>query len=511
MARNDIHPGVRPQTRRAFLGACGVGLGALTARSARAEGKRGMNKNVLLIYVDDLRPELNCYGESKIISPNLDKLAGRSLVFDKAYCQVPICMPSRVSTLGGMYPRSGNEIVLSRLLPEGLPSLPGHFNACGYDTISVGKVYHFDNDDEASWTKRYTDTFGERELVCDGYCSGYQLPENRKGLRFAAEGRNRSPLTECVDAPDRAYPDGLIADTAIAELEKRRDDDTPFFLGAGFYRPHLPWAVPKKYWDLYQREEVDIAANPFLPKNAISRNDWGDLRHYGDAEVNAAKSDNPDYAAENFPTLPEGKQREFVHGYWASVSFVDAQIGRVLDRLEALGMADDTVVVLCGDNGWHLGEHRLWSKCSNYEEAARVPLMVAVPGVTTGVKTEALGELVDIYPTLCELTGLPIPEHTEGASMVPLLKDPAHPWKRAVFTVWGGATSIRTRRYRLTAYREARPEGTLYQLPVDARHELYDYQEDPAGNVNVAGEPASKELLEELLAELQTARQAYRG
>ena len=401
-------------------------------------------KNVLLIYVDDLRPELNCYGESKIISPNIDKLAEHSLVFNKAYCQSPICMPSRVSTLSGMYTRK-REGILRQLLPQGLPSLPGHFKANGYDTISVGKIYHYNYDDKPSWTKRYTDTFYEENLVCSGYCSGYQLEENRKGLTFSKLKRNSSSLTECVDAPDSAYPDGLVADTAIAELKKYSKSGQPMFLATGFYRPHLPWAAPKKYWDLYRREDIDIAANPFFPKNAITRNHWSDLKHYGDKEVNAANPACGSYDADSFPVLSEEKQRELIHGYWACVSFVDAQIGRVLESLEQLGMADNTVVVLCSDHGWQLGEHKLWSKASNYEEALRVSLMIAPPGMTKGRKTEALSELVDIYPTLCELSGLSIPEHVEGISIVPLLKDASRPWKKAAFNVWGGAKSMRTR------------------------------------------------------------------
>ena len=497
-------------TRREFIETCSVGLLALSVRGVYANDRtESQKRNVLLIYLDDLRPELKYYGESKIISPNMDKLAARSLVFNKAYCQVPICMPSRVSTLSGMYSRSSGQGHLRNLLGKGLPSLPGHFKANGYDTISVGKVYHFNNDDEPSWIRRYTDTFYEQKLVCDGYCSGYQTEENKKGLTYSRTGRNSSSITECVDAPDSSYPDGLIADTAIAELKKYSKSEQPMFLAAGFYRPHLPWAAPKKYWDLYRREEIDIAANPFFPTNAITRNNWGDLRHYGDKEVNAANI-NGSCDADSFPVLSEEKQQELVHGYWACVSFVDAQIGRVLDSLEKLGMADNTVVVLCSDHGWQLGEHKLWSKCSNYEEALRVPLMVAAPPITKGKKTEALSELVDIYPTLCELTDLPIPEHVEGTSMVPLLKEPSREWKSAAFSIWGGARSMRTDRYRLTVYNKALPKGNMHQLPSQGRYELYDYKTDPAGNVNIAVDPENKELLDTLTAQMNAGFKAAR-
>lgn len=488
-----------------------MGLAALSTGSVFAKDNAdSQKKNVLLIYVDDLRPELKCYGESKIISPNIDKLAARSLVFNKAYCQVPVCMPSRASTLTGKYPQAISQNRVRSLLSKGQPSLPGHFKANGYDTISVGKVYHFNNDDQPSWTKRYTDTFYEQKLVCDGYCSGYQLEENKKGLTYSKTGRNSSSITECVDAPDSAYPDGLIANTAIAELKKHSESAKPLFLAAGFYRPHLPWAAPKKYWDLYKREDIDLAENQYFPKNAITRNDWGDLRHYGDKEVNAANSDRGSYDADSFPVLSEEKQRELIHGYRACVSFVDAQIGRVLDGLAKLGMADNTVVVLCGDHGWQLGEHKLWSKCSNYEEAIRVPLMVAAPPITKGNKTEALSELVDIYPTLCELTGLTIPEHVEGISMVPLLTKPSRAWKTAAFNIWGGARSMRTDRYRLIVYSKALPKGNISQLAGQGRYEIYDYKTDPAGNVNIAVDPKNKELLDKLIARMNAGWKAAR-
>ena len=486
-----------------------MALAALSARALYAKDKTGsQKKNVLLIYVDDLRPELKCYGESKIISPNIDKLAARSTVCNKAYCQIPICMPSRVSTLSGMYARSRGQGRLRLLLPKGKPSLPGHFKANGYDTVSIGKVYHFNNDDPKSWTKRYTHTFHEQKLVCDGYCSGYQLEENQKGLTYAKTGRNRSSLTECVDAPDNAYPDGASADKAIAELKKHSKSKKPLFLAAGFYRPHLPWAAPKKYWDLYRREDIDLAENQYFPKGAITRNDWGDLRHYGDKVVNAAASHRGDYNADNFPVLPEKKQRELIHGYWACVSFIDAQIGRILRALDELGMADNTTVVLCGDHGWQLGEHKLWSKCSNYEEAVRVPFMVAAPGITKGDKTDALTELVDIYPTVCELSGLSIPEHVEGTSMLPLLRDPSRKWKKAAFNIWIGSLSMRTDRYRLTRYNKAMGKGSRNQLPSTGRYELYDYQADPAGGENLAVDPKNKELLDRLIAQMNAGWKA---
>jgi iduronate 2-sulfatase len=497
-------------SRRRFLKTVGVGLAALGAGAAFAESRTQPVKNVLLLYVDDLRPEINCYGKSKLITPNLDRLAKRSVVFNRAYCQVPVCGPSRVSTLSGLYPKGSSGWSARGFLSKGLPSLPGYFKSKGYDTISIGKVYHVNNDDPKSWTKRYTHTFGEKKFVCDGWSSGYQLEENLKGRTYAKTGRNSSALTECVDAPDSAYPDGMSADKAVADIKKYAKSGKPLFMAAGFYRPHLPWVAPKKYWDMYKRQEIDLASNQFFPAGAVSRNTWGDLIHYGDKVVNAAGSKRTDWTAEKFPVLPADKQRELIHGYWACVSFIDAQIGRILDALDKNGMKDNTMVVLLSDHGWQLGEHRLWSKCSNYEEAIRVPLIIAAPGITDGKNTDALVELVDIYPTLCEFAGLAAPRHIEGLSMIPLLKDPSRKWKTAAFNVWGGARSMRTERYRLTVYNKPRPKGGAYQLPVSSRHEIYDYKTDPKGNTNIAANPKNKPLLDKLTKMLNAGPKAAR-
>jgi len=283
----------RTLSRRTFLKMGALALATSGARAGLPRARKGMRgKNVLLIYVDDLRPELKCYGRTKIVSPNIDNLAARSLVLNRGYCQIPVCMPSRVSTLSGMYPRTRGQGKLRHLLPKGKPSLPGHFKAHGYDTISLGKVYHFNHDDPESWTKRYTHTFHEKKYVCDGWCSGYQLEENLRGRTYAETGRNQSALTECVDAPDSAYPDGQTADKAIAELKKHAASKKPLFLAAGFYRPHLPWVAPKKYWDLYRREDIDLAANPYFPAGAITRNTWGDLRHYASPSFPRRSSGN---------------------------------------------------------------------------------------------------------------------------------------------------------------------------------------------------------------------------
>lgn len=468
-------------------------------------------KNVLFIAVDDLRPEINCFGKTKLHTPNLDWLSSRSLQFNRAYCQVPVCGPSRISLLTGKRPShpTGNSWGLGSPT-EREPSLPGYFKAHGFQTVSIGKVYHINHDDEASWSRRYTDTFNERAYTVHGYCAGYQLEDNRRKLRNFGKQFSQGkadldlpPICEAADAPDEAYPDGIIAHRAIEVLREFQGKEDRLFLALGFYRPHLPWAVPQKYWDLYNRDDVDLAVNPFLPVDGIGVSNLGDFLHYGEEEIDSTYSDLGSYRESDFPVLSEAKQRECIHGYWASVSFTDAQIGKVLAELERIGQLEETVIVLWGDNGWHLGEHKLWSKTTNFEESTRIPLLLSAPGHPTGATSDALVELVDVYPTLCDLTGLERPPHLEGLSMAPLLDDPQLGWKTGVFStaVRGDASTLRTDRYRLTRYSNVPAEGDLWHLRgagSGRAFELFDHHNDPLENVNIAGRPESSALVEEL-------------
>ncbi len=465
-------------------------------------------KNILFIAVDDLRPEINCFGKTKLHTPNLDKLASRGLQCNRAYCQVPVCGPSRLSLLTGKRPNDDtyNRWALGSPPPEE-PSLPGYFKAHGFETISIGKIYHANDDDEAGWSRRYTDTFKEQAYTVHGYCAGYQLEENRQKLknfgRQFSQGKadlELPAICEAAKAPDDAYPDGIIANRAIEVLREFHAQDVPLFLALGFYRPHLPWAVPQKYWDLYRRDDVDLADNPFFPKDAIGISHLSDFLHYGDEEINRAYSDLGHYKDDDFPVLSEAKQRECIHGYWASVSFIDAQIGKVLAELERLGQLDESVIVLWGDNGWHLGEHKLWSKTTNFEESTRVPLLISAPLITQGATSDALVELVDLYPTLCDLAEFSQPSHLEGLSLLPLLHAPQRAWKTGVFSraSSGHAQTLRTDRYRFTRYTNVPAHGDLWHLPNTGNYELFDHLEDPKENVNIAKRPQNISLIQTL-------------
>lgn len=451
-----------------------IATGALLALATA--GAAEQKPNVLFIAVDDLRPELNCYGKTEVKSPNMDRLATEGVLFQRAYCNLPQCKASRASLLTGFRPESigkagqVNGAVLAKAV-----TLPRLFRKNGYTTVSMGKVYHMHDDDPDGWVRKYADTLGEK----DGWFSGYQLQENRDLVKnYQRSKPNASPITEITDTPDEMTPDGIIARHAIEELRNFKKSGEPFFLATGFYRPHLPLTAPKKYWDMYDRSQIPLPADFRQPDDGIPRWDWDEVRRFGDCPKKGP--------------MPEDKAREIIQGYHASVTFVDAQIGKVLDELHTLGLDKNTIVILFGDNGWNLGDHGRWSKMTSYEASARVAMMIKVPWISTHGETSALTELVDMYPTLCELCRLSPPDYLEGTSMVPLLSDPARPWKTAVFgCLYDANRTIRTDRYRLIEH----PAGQL---------ELYDHVTDPAEDHNLAADPE----LAGTLKELQTAMQA---
>ncbi len=465
--------------RRNFIKLTGaVGATALLGGSASIKNLAGFGgkKNVLFIVVDDLRPQLGCYGHKQMLSPNIDRLASEGVIFSSAYCQVPVCGASRASLLTGARPTKDRFIDYKTWAEKDLPgavSLPKHFKNNGYHTISNGKVYHHLKDDIDGWS--------EEPWQPKGVWRDYLLEENKA---IAAKNRRKAgPAFEVADVEDNAYRDGRIADRSIADLKRLKDMGKPFFLAAGFRKPHLPFNAPKKYWDLYKREEINLADNPFRPKGApdAALHNWGELRQYAGIPRKGP--------------LSEDMARTLIHGYYACVSYTDAQIGRVLAELDRLGLRDDTVVVLWGDHGWQLGEHGLWCKHCNFETSLHSPLIVRAPGVKGGVKTSALTEFVDIYPSLCELSNLPLPGHLAGKSFVPLLKNPNLPWKEAVFSRWKDGDSIKTAQYRYTEwYKE---DGTVY-----ARM-LYDHYVDLAENINISELPENKEVVEKLSKMLQ--------
>ena len=448
----------------------------------------GKRPNVLFFAFDDLKPELNCYGEHQIISPNLDKLATTGMKFTQTYCQQAVCSPSRTSLLTGLRPDSTQVYNLTTHFRENVPdvvTLPQHFAQNGYVTMGMGKIYHGGLNDKLSWTaeapKVHGGSYVSKEVVADQ--KARRAEGHKKGLRGTRlYNYSAGPPVENADVPDNAYYDGGLADAAKTALNSLAEQDKPFFLAVGFHKPHLPFTSPKRYWDLYDPDSITLASNPEAPEGApaIAMHTFGELRAYQGIPKEGPLSDE--------------QARKLIHGYYACVSFVDAQIGKVLDELQRLGLSDNTLVIVWGDHGWHLGDHGLWCKHTNFESATRVPMLVRVPGArTAGQQCAALTEFVDIYPSLCELAGLPIPAHVEGTSFAPLIDQPKLPWKRASFSQYPRGMimgySMRTNRYRYTEW--IRPGGEIDAV------ELYDHRNDPQENHNLAVVAPPKELLEQ--------------
>ncbi len=443
--------------------------------------------NVLFIVVDDLRPELGCYGNKLVKSPNLDRLASSSMIFTRAYCQQALCAPSRASVLTGYRPESSgidnNRVKVRDVMPDVL-TLPQHFKNHGYHTISIGKVYH-GFQDKPAWSERIeipVNYYAGEEILA--YQKRRRAEARAKGITdpFQLYRYSVGPPVESEDVPDSAYADGRIAAAAVEQLKEHRQDR--FFLAVGFIKPHLPFAAPKRYWDLYERSRIpmpDTTVPAGAPAIALRFGRGAVWNYLGVPHVKV---------------LDEAWTRKLIHGYYASVSYVDAQIGRVLRALDDLGLADRTVVVLWGDHGFKLGEYGQWGKQGLFEYDLRAPLLLRVPGRTSGRESRALVELVDVYPTLAELCGLGVPKHCEGTSMVPLLADPSRPWKKAAFSQCrrGENTmgySVRTQRWRYNEWVDRRTQERIAT-------ELYDQSHGPFVRANLAADPRHRKTAEEL-------------
>ncbi|MDF1573147.1 MAG: sulfatase [Bacteroidales bacterium] len=451
--------------------------------------------NILFIAVDDLRTELGCYGNTEIRSPNLDQLAEEGLTFNRAYCQQPICMASRASLMSGLRPDT-LQIYNCASLEEDVPgmlALDQHFENNGYNIWAAGKIYHHRIDHDVQFGEDYhaveTDEVGrgylseESAKIVEQYDEWYR--ENR-----GEPGSGRGPAYEWPDVPDNAYHDGMMTDMAIEQLSELKNSDSPFFMAVGYKKPHLPFNAPKKYWDMYGEGEITPAPNPYHPENVSRYFDYsfGELRnYYGIPKGREAFSDS--------------LNRTLKHGYYASVSYIDAQIGRLLEGLEANGLDDNTIVILWGDHGWKLGEHDMWCKHTQFHLDNHVPMILKVPGQRPA-KTEALVEFVDIYPSLCELAGLELPGHLQGTSFVPLVEDPDKKWKEGALSYWPESNrdnpekvvmgyTIQTDRYRYTEWIR-RSTGELLA------RDLFDHQNDPAENRSIANDPANDELMQHL-------------
>lgn len=469
------------------------------AFSATAETSR---PNVLMILVDDLKPVLGCYGDANAKTPSMDDLAARGMRFDAAYCNQAVCAPSRFtlmlgshSTSTGLYGLGSN---LRTLIPDAV-TLPQHFANHGYRTESLGKVFHIGHGNEGDPSSFQAPHFKEKVIE-------YLEPASTDGGKLTREealftnqelsnirSLPRGAAFESPVANDTDYADGRVADETILRLraakERIENEGTPFLIAAGFARPHLPFCAPKKYWDLYDPAMLPTPKNQSPPVGApqVALKRGGEMVAYKPVPESGE--------------IDSQLQRQLIHGYYASVSYVDAQIGKVIDELNRLALADSTIIVLWGDHGFHLGDLGIWTKHTNFEQATRIPILVIAPGVTSPKSSTAqLAESVDIFPTLSELAGLPAPkgpQSIDGISLVPVLKDPGARVRDHAYHAYPKGKlgrAIRTDRYRFVEWKPI--GGTADQ----AEYELYDYQEDPHETKNHAASQPT--IVEELKAKL---------
>ncbi len=494
---------IRPRMRPLHFS---VGLLVLLASPAFAAAPAA-RPNVLLICVDDLKPTIGAYGDKLALTPHLDRLAARGTRFELAYCNQSVCAPSRNnlfvgarSTSLGIYGLATN---FRRAVPEAV-TLPQHFMRHGYRTEAIGKLFHTghgNTEDPASWSvplhKEKVVEYLDPKNSANGQLTREEAFFTNQQLD-AIRSLPRGAAWEKQDVPDHAYADGRIADEGIRRLRAARERrDTPFFLALGFVKPHLPLAAPSRYWDLHDPRKFTLAPDQRDPVGApaYAGKVGGEIVNYDPLSVENLRD--------------EATQRTLLHAYYACISFMDAQLGRVLDELDRLGLASSTLIVLWGDHGWHLGDHGYWTKHTNYEQANRIPLIIVAPGVARpGGVARQLAETVDIYPTLAELAGLPAPsgpQPIDGLSLVPVLRDPSRTVRDHAYHAYPRGErmgrAIRTARHRLIEWKvPGAPAAT-------ADYELYDYQADPGETRNLAAEqPAVLAELKQILARHPEAR-----
>ncbi|GMR22225.1 MAG: sulfatase [Acidobacteriota bacterium] len=450
--------------------------------SPTASAQMGTQPNVLFIIVDDLRPEIGTYGDEVAHTPNIDRLAASGFLFENAFAVVPVCGASRAALLSGRKPTTNRFLSYDARLDHDLPdapSLPGYFKDHGYHTLANGKVFDVSADSADVWSEPLWNPEGE-------WTSSVRRTARHEDLQKAYLDNPtgvKGPPFERLDVDDADYPDGKLADKTVADLNRLRNTDVPFFLAVGFRKPHLPFNAPDKYWKLYDPAEFALPST---------------YRDTPDGVPFKAIHNSPELRNQYAGIPAEGLLKEsdalnLIHAYHAAVSYADAQVGKVLDALEEYGFADVTIVVLIGDHGWNLGEHTMWTKHNLFDVALRAPMIIRDPNRENG-RISAVVDFLDIFPTLTELASLPTPIGLDGASLVTALDDPSRAVKPASFSRWFDGESVRTAQFRYTEWRDEADEVTARML--------YDLSNDPEETRNVAEVSAYEEVVLELSARI---------
>ncbi len=505
-------------------------LGLIFSCNSPKETTTSTKPNILFISIDDLRPTLGVYGDSIAVTPNIDRFANEGTTFRQTFCQAAVCAPSRASLMTGLRPNSTRVWHLGdkfRAINPETVTMPQYFSKFGYHTVNLGKIFHNYMPDSISWDEpdlrpsRYLqpdwlgrdgETFYISEEVQKSQVIKRDSLLKLRPIRYA-DGWNTGPAWEAADVHDTLYYDGAQNELTKKTLSRLVKMNQPFYMGLGFFRPHLPFTAPKKYWDLYDPAEIPLAANPDVPEGAplLTMNSMYELRHYdGFGHIGHPTSDF---------RMSEDTARILKHGYYASVSYVDALLGDLFTHMKQLGIYENTIIIVWGDHGWKLGDHNSWGKMTNYNIDLQVPLMIRYPKQTKrGAQTFALTELVDMFPTICELANVPIPDYMEGKSLVPLLQNPEIPWKKAAFSQFHRRPkvsadgkrymgySINTVDYHYIEWYDWQPKKSIKGDFVTA--ELYHRKKDPHETINIAQDAVNSEVVQQLSAQLAAGWEA---
>lgn len=496
----------------------------LTLYSCDNPQKGSQKPNILFISIDDLKPTLGAFGDDIAITPNIDQLAAEGMTFRQTFAQVAVCAPSRASLMTGLRPDSTRVWHLGdkfRDINPNTVTMPQYFSKFGYHTVNLGKIFHNYMPDSISWDEpdlrpsRYVqpdwlgrdgETFYISEEVNKSQAIKRDSLLKLRPIRYA-DGWNTGPAWEAAAVHDTMYYDGAQTELAKKTLTRLANKDQPFYMGLGYFRPHLPFAVPEKYWNLYDPKKIPLAANPNVPENAPSHtmNSMYELRHYdGFNHIGHPQSEY---------RMSEDTSRILKHGYYASVSYVDALLGNLIAHMKEIGIYENTIIILWGDHGWKLGDHNSWGKMTNYNVDLQVPMIIRYPDQENrGAQTFEITELIDMFPSLCEIAGIEVPDYMQGTSFVPLIEEPKRAWKAAAFSQFHRRPrhaadgkrymgySINTKEYHYIEWYGWDPEtGIRGELK---NTELFDRKNDPNESINIAAEQNLSEVVQRLSKQL---------